>query len=41
MAAMPLTGDYEPGTSGWSRQQVELYEATAVLRAPTFSVGRS
>jgi deazaflavin-dependent oxidoreductase (nitroreductase family) len=25
---MPLTGEYEPGTSAWSRQQVELYEAT-------------
>jgi deazaflavin-dependent oxidoreductase (nitroreductase family) len=25
---MPLTGQYEPGTSEWSRQQVELYEAT-------------
>jgi deazaflavin-dependent oxidoreductase (nitroreductase family) len=25
---MPLTGEYEPGTSAWSRKQVELYEAT-------------
>ena len=25
---MPLTGEYAPGTSAWSRQQVELYEAT-------------
>ena len=25
---MPLTGDYEPGTSAWSRKQIELYEAT-------------
>jgi deazaflavin-dependent oxidoreductase (nitroreductase family) len=25
---MPLIGEYEPGTSTWSRQQVELYEAT-------------
>ncbi len=25
---MPLTGDYEPGTSAWSRKQAELYEAT-------------
>jgi F420H(2)-dependent quinone reductase len=25
---MPLTGDYEPGTSSWSRKQVERYEAT-------------
>ena len=25
---MPLTGEYEPGTSAWSRKQTELYEAT-------------
>jgi deazaflavin-dependent oxidoreductase (nitroreductase family) len=25
---MPLTGDYEPGTSSYSRKQVERYEAT-------------
>lgn len=25
---MPLTGDYEPGTSAWSRKHVEQYEAT-------------
>jgi deazaflavin-dependent oxidoreductase (nitroreductase family) len=25
---MPLTGEYEPGTSTWSREQTELYEAT-------------
>lgn len=25
---MPLTGDYEPGTSAWSRKQTDLYEAT-------------
>jgi deazaflavin-dependent oxidoreductase (nitroreductase family) len=25
---MPLTGEYEPGTSAWSRQQTEVYEAT-------------
>src|SRR5437899_11334726 len=25
---MPLTGDYEPGTSAWSRKQSERYEAT-------------
>ena len=25
---MPLIGDYEPGTSRWSRKQVEQYEAT-------------
>jgi len=25
---MPLTGDYEPSTSAWARNQAELYEAT-------------
>jgi deazaflavin-dependent oxidoreductase (nitroreductase family) len=25
---MPLTGEYAPGTSAWSRAQAELYEAT-------------
>jgi deazaflavin-dependent oxidoreductase (nitroreductase family) len=25
---MPLTGEYEPGTSAWSRKQVELIEST-------------
>ena len=25
---MPLTGEYEPGTSAWSREQTELYEGT-------------
>jgi deazaflavin-dependent oxidoreductase (nitroreductase family) len=25
---MPLTGDYEPGTSAWSRKQTERYERT-------------
>jgi deazaflavin-dependent oxidoreductase (nitroreductase family) len=25
---MPLSGDYEPGTSAWSRKQTELYERT-------------
>jgi F420H(2)-dependent quinone reductase len=25
---MPLSGDYAPGTSGYSRKQAELYEAT-------------
>jgi deazaflavin-dependent oxidoreductase (nitroreductase family) len=28
MADMPLTGEYVPGTSSWSRKNVELYEAT-------------
>ena len=25
---MPLSGEYEPGTSASSRNQIELYEAT-------------
>jgi deazaflavin-dependent oxidoreductase (nitroreductase family) len=25
---MPLTGEYQPGTSAWARQQAELFEAT-------------
>ena len=25
---MPLTGDYQPSTSAWSRAQTELYEST-------------
>ncbi|HXR27006.1 MAG TPA: nitroreductase family deazaflavin-dependent oxidoreductase [Candidatus Baltobacteraceae bacterium] len=25
---MPLTGEYEPGTSAWACKQAELYEAT-------------
>lgn len=25
---MPLTGTYEPSTSGWARKQAETYEAT-------------
>lgn len=25
---MPLSGEYEPGTSSWSRKQVERYEAS-------------
>ncbi|MFP7759950.1 nitroreductase family deazaflavin-dependent oxidoreductase [Marisediminicola sp. LYQ134] len=25
---MPLTGEYEPSTSDWAREQAELYEAT-------------
>jgi deazaflavin-dependent oxidoreductase (nitroreductase family) len=28
MTDMPLTGEYEPGTSAWSLKNVELYEAT-------------
>jgi len=28
MQHMPLTGEYEPSTSAWSRKQTELYEAT-------------
>ena len=25
---MPLTGEYEPSTSGWARKQAELFEST-------------
>ncbi len=25
---MPLDGEYEPGTAGWAREQVELYESS-------------
>src|SRR5450756_1308562 len=25
---MPLTGQYEPSTASWAREQAELYEAT-------------
>jgi deazaflavin-dependent oxidoreductase (nitroreductase family) len=25
---MPLTGEYEPGTSAWSSKHIELYEST-------------
>jgi deazaflavin-dependent oxidoreductase (nitroreductase family) len=25
---MPLTGEYEPGTSSWARKHAELYEST-------------
>lgn len=25
---MPLTGEYEPGTSDWARKQLEVYEAS-------------
>jgi deazaflavin-dependent oxidoreductase (nitroreductase family) len=28
MWEMPLTGEYQPGTSSWSRKHVEEYEAT-------------
>jgi F420H(2)-dependent quinone reductase len=30
---MPLVGEYEPGTSAWSRKHVEEYEATNGERA--------
>jgi deazaflavin-dependent oxidoreductase (nitroreductase family) len=32
---MPLTGEYEPGTSAWSRKQTELYETTDGREANT------
>ncbi|MGD0123567.1 MAG: nitroreductase family deazaflavin-dependent oxidoreductase, partial [Candidatus Limnocylindrales bacterium] len=25
---MPLTGEYEPSTASWARDQAELYEST-------------
>ena len=32
---MPLTGEYEPSTSEWVREQVETYEATGGREANT------
>jgi deazaflavin-dependent oxidoreductase (nitroreductase family) len=32
---MPLTGEYEPSTSAWVREQVETYEATSGREANT------
>ena len=32
---MPLTGEYEPSTSDWVREQVETYEATGGREANT------
>ncbi|HEV7849580.1 MAG TPA: nitroreductase family deazaflavin-dependent oxidoreductase [Mycetocola sp.] len=32
---MPLTGEYEPSTSGWARDQVERYEASGGTEATT------
>ena len=32
---MPLTGEYEPGTSSWARKQVEEYEASGGTKATT------
>ncbi|MGB0111731.1 MAG: nitroreductase family deazaflavin-dependent oxidoreductase [Ilumatobacteraceae bacterium] len=32
---MPLTGDYEPSTSDWVREQVDTYEATNGREANT------
>ena len=32
---MPLTGEWEPGTSDWARKQVEEFEASAGARANT------
>ncbi len=32
---MPLTGEYEPSTQDWVREQVERYEATAGREANT------
>jgi deazaflavin-dependent oxidoreductase (nitroreductase family) len=30
---MPLSGEYEPGTTGWSRKQTEAYEASGGTEA--------
>ncbi|NNC11506.1 nitroreductase family deazaflavin-dependent oxidoreductase [Planctomonas sp. JC2975] len=32
---MPLTGEWEPGTSGWAREQVEEFEASDGRKANT------
>ena len=34
---MPLTGEYEPGTSAWARKQAETYEASGGTKAATLS----
>ena len=36
---MPLQGEYEPGTMGWVRKQVELYERSGGTQGTTI-VGR-
>ena len=36
---MPLTGEYEPSTTGWVRKQVELYESSGGTQGTTI-VGR-
>jgi deazaflavin-dependent oxidoreductase (nitroreductase family) len=32
---MPLTGEYEPGTSDWARKQLEVYEASGGTKGTT------
>jgi deazaflavin-dependent oxidoreductase (nitroreductase family) len=32
---MPITGEYEPSTDAWSRQQVELYESSGGTKGTT------
>ena len=32
---MPLTGEYEPGTSAWALEQLELYESSGGTRGTT------
>ena len=32
---MPLTGEYEPSTSGWARDQAELYESSGGTEGTT------
>jgi deazaflavin-dependent oxidoreductase (nitroreductase family) len=33
--SMPLTGEYEPGTANWAREQVELYESSGGTKGTT------
>jgi F420H(2)-dependent quinone reductase len=33
MQGMPLTGEYEPGTSAWARKQAEQFEASHGMQA--------
>jgi deazaflavin-dependent oxidoreductase (nitroreductase family) len=34
---VPLTGEYEPGTSDWARKQLEAYEASGGTRRTTLN----
>jgi deazaflavin-dependent oxidoreductase (nitroreductase family) len=33
---MPLTGDYEPGTAGWAREQLDVYEGSGGTEGTSF-----